>query len=287
MPDTSQDAVGLLGHLGTLLAHVQPAVDQHPQVLFHWAGFQPLLPNPAALHGVVVTQVQDPALGLVETHMTDFSPSIQPVQIPLQSLPTLEQIDTPTQLGIICKLTKAALNPLIQTIDKDVKPDWTQNKALANTTHDRPPAGFNSIRHHCLRSAIQPVLCPVKSTPIQTTGSWFLQEDTVGNSVKGLSKVQVDNILSLSLIHQVGHLVIGGDWVGQAGPAFHESMLAGPESLVVLHVPGEHTQDESLHNVPWHQGQADRPLVPRILLLAFLVDGCYTGDPPVTWDLPC
>jgi len=32
VPDTSQDAVGLLGHLGTLLAHVQPAVDQHVQV---------------------------------------------------------------------------------------------------------------------------------------------------------------------------------------------------------------------------------------------------------------
>jgi len=33
----SQDAVGLLGHLGTLLAHVQPPVNQYAQVLFHWA----------------------------------------------------------------------------------------------------------------------------------------------------------------------------------------------------------------------------------------------------------
>ncbi|KAK4814695.1 LOW QUALITY PROTEIN: hypothetical protein QYF61_025521 [Mycteria americana] len=29
IPDTSQDAIGLLGHLGTLLAHIQAAVDQH------------------------------------------------------------------------------------------------------------------------------------------------------------------------------------------------------------------------------------------------------------------
>ncbi|KAK4824730.1 hypothetical protein QYF61_018118, partial [Mycteria americana] len=29
--DTSQDAIGLLGHLGTLLAHIQPAIDQHSQ----------------------------------------------------------------------------------------------------------------------------------------------------------------------------------------------------------------------------------------------------------------
>jgi len=34
IPGTSQDAAGLLGHLGTLLAHGQPAVDQHPKVLF-------------------------------------------------------------------------------------------------------------------------------------------------------------------------------------------------------------------------------------------------------------
>jgi len=45
IPDKSQDAIGLLGHLGTLLAHVQPDVDQHPQVLFCWAAFQALFPK--------------------------------------------------------------------------------------------------------------------------------------------------------------------------------------------------------------------------------------------------
>jgi len=68
VPDTSWDAIGLLGHLGTLLAHVHLTVDQHPKTLFHQAALQPLLPKPVALHGVVVTQVQDPALGLVEPH---------------------------------------------------------------------------------------------------------------------------------------------------------------------------------------------------------------------------
>ncbi|KAK4817504.1 hypothetical protein QYF61_016511 [Mycteria americana] len=124
--DTSQDAVGLLGHLGTLPAHIQPAVDQHPQVLFCQAAFQPLFPKPVVLHGVVVTQVQDLALGLVETHTVGLSPWIQPVQVPLQSLPTLKQINTPTQLGVICKLTEGALDPLIQIIDKDIKQNWLQ-----------------------------------------------------------------------------------------------------------------------------------------------------------------
>ncbi|KAK4824611.1 hypothetical protein QYF61_016880, partial [Mycteria americana] len=54
--DTSQDAIGLLGHLGTLLAHIQTAVNQHPQVLFCQAAFQPLFPKLVALHGVAVAQ---------------------------------------------------------------------------------------------------------------------------------------------------------------------------------------------------------------------------------------
>jgi len=76
IPDRSQGAIGLLGHLGTLLAHGQLAVDQHTQVLFRWATFQPLFPKPVALHGVVVTQVQDLAFGLVEIHTVGVSPLI-------------------------------------------------------------------------------------------------------------------------------------------------------------------------------------------------------------------
>ncbi|KAK4817079.1 hypothetical protein QYF61_027910, partial [Mycteria americana] len=161
--DTSQDAVGFLGHLGTLLAHIQVAVNQHSQVLFRLAAFQPLFPKPVALHGVAVAQVQDLALGLVKPHTIDLSPSIQPVQVPLQSLPTLQQINTPTQLGVICKLTEGALDPFVQIIDEDVKQDWPQHRALGNTACDRPPTGFSSIHHHSLGPAIQPVLYPVKS----------------------------------------------------------------------------------------------------------------------------
>ncbi|KAK4816126.1 LOW QUALITY PROTEIN: hypothetical protein QYF61_011362 [Mycteria americana] len=124
IPDTSQDAIGFLGHLGTLLAHIHLAVNQHPQVLFRWAAFQPLFPKPVVLHGVVVTQVQDLALNLVEPHTIGPSPLIQPVQIPLQSLPTLKQINTPTQLGVFCKLTEGALDPFAQIIDEDVKQNW-------------------------------------------------------------------------------------------------------------------------------------------------------------------
>ena len=81
--DTSQDAIGLLGHLGTLLAHAQFSVNQHPQVHFLYTVFQPLCSKPVALPGVIVAKVQDPAFGLVESHPIGFSPAIQRIQIPL------------------------------------------------------------------------------------------------------------------------------------------------------------------------------------------------------------
>ncbi|KAK4823878.1 hypothetical protein QYF61_007826 [Mycteria americana] len=179
IPDTSQDAIGFLGHLGTLLAHIQPAVSQHPQVLLCQAAFQPLFPKPVALHGVAVAQVQDLALGLVKPHTIDLGPSIQPVQVPLQSLPPLKQINTPAQLGVICKLTEGALHPFVQIIDKDIKQNCPQDRALGNTACDRPPTGVNSIHHHSLGPAIQPVLYPAKSTPVQAMSSQFLQENAV------------------------------------------------------------------------------------------------------------
>jgi len=67
---------------------------------------------------------------------------MQTVQIPLQNLPTLEQTNTPTHLGVICKLTEGALTHLIQIVDKDLKQNWPQYRGLGNTTRDQPPTGF-------------------------------------------------------------------------------------------------------------------------------------------------
>ncbi|KAK4810276.1 hypothetical protein QYF61_015306 [Mycteria americana] len=164
--DTSQDAIGFLGHLGTLLAHAQPAVNQHAQVLFHPAAFQPLFPKPVVLHGVVVAQVQDPTLGLVKPHTIGLGPSIQPVQVPLQSLPTLQQIYTPAQLGVICKLLEGALDPFVQIIDKDIKHGWPQHRALGNTACARLPTGVNSIHHQSLGPAVQAVLYPANLSAV-------------------------------------------------------------------------------------------------------------------------
>ena len=97
---TSQDAVGRLGHLGTLLAPVQWLLTSTPRP-FPPGSFPAALPQPVALCGVAVTPAQDPALSLVTPHTVGISPSVQPAQSPLQSLPALQQINTPTQLGVI------------------------------------------------------------------------------------------------------------------------------------------------------------------------------------------
>lgn len=52
--DAGQNVIGLLGHLGTLLAHVHLAANKHPQNPFCLVDFQPLFPKPVLLHGVVV-----------------------------------------------------------------------------------------------------------------------------------------------------------------------------------------------------------------------------------------
>jgi len=95
--DTSQEVIGLLGPLDTLLAHVQPSTDQHLQNLFFLAT---LCSKPVALHGVAVTKVQDLALGLVD-HTIGFSPSISPIQIPLKGLSTLRWVNVSSQFGVI------------------------------------------------------------------------------------------------------------------------------------------------------------------------------------------
>jgi len=56
-----------------------------------------------------MTEVQDPALDLVEPYTVGLGLFILPVQIPLQSLPTLQQIDISAQFGVICKLTAGSL----------------------------------------------------------------------------------------------------------------------------------------------------------------------------------
>ena len=69
--------------MGTLLAHMQPTVHQYTKVPFQQAALQPLLPQPVGLPEWIVTNMQDPTLGHIETHTVYPGPLIQSIQVPV------------------------------------------------------------------------------------------------------------------------------------------------------------------------------------------------------------
>ena len=71
----------------------------------------------------------------------------------------------------------------------------------------------------------------------------------MGYRVRGFAEVEVDYINSLYFIYQFDHVVIEGDEVGQAGPAFYEP-VAGPDPLDATRELCDLTQDDLLHNFP-------------------------------------
>ncbi|RMC01201.1 hypothetical protein DUI87_22293 [Hirundo rustica rustica] len=80
----------------------QSSVNQHLWVLLHWATPQPVLPQP--VYCMRFTQVQDLTLGFIEPQTNGLRPLI--VKIPLQSLPALQQVNPPNQLGAIYELAE-------------------------------------------------------------------------------------------------------------------------------------------------------------------------------------
>ncbi|KAK4811347.1 hypothetical protein QYF61_027576 [Mycteria americana] len=109
--DAAQDTIVFLGCKRTLPAHIQFFIHQYPQVLLCRAAHNPLIAQPVSMFGIAPTQVQDLALGLAELHEVRTGPLLKP----------LKSINHTTQLGVICKLAQAALNPTVHVPDKDVK----------------------------------------------------------------------------------------------------------------------------------------------------------------------
>ena len=78
-------------------------------------------------------------LALLNLSLTaGLSPSIQPVQFLLQSLPTFQKVNTPAKLGnYTWKLTEGALHPLIQIMDEHIKQGWPNTQPLARPLETR------------------------------------------------------------------------------------------------------------------------------------------------------
>ena len=52
---------------------------------------------------------------------------LQPVQVPLDSFPSLQCIDCTAQLGVIRKFAEGALDAIVYVIDEDVEKHWSQD----------------------------------------------------------------------------------------------------------------------------------------------------------------
>ncbi|KAK4831204.1 hypothetical protein QYF61_016041 [Mycteria americana] len=139
--DAAQGTVGLLGCERTLPVHVQLFIHQYPHVLLGRAALNPIIPQPVLILEVAPTQVQDPALGLVEPHEVHTGPLLQLVQVLLDSMPSLRRLNRTTQLGVACKLAEGALDPTVYVTDEDIKQYWSQYRPLRDTTCHCTPSG--------------------------------------------------------------------------------------------------------------------------------------------------
>jgi len=108
--DVAQDMVGVLGCKRTLVAHVQLFICKYLQVLLSRSARNPFTPQPVLIAGVAPTQVQNFALGLVESHEVHTGPFLELVQVPLDGIPSFWCLNRTTHLGVICRLAEGALN---------------------------------------------------------------------------------------------------------------------------------------------------------------------------------
>lgn len=138
---------------------------QHPRALP--AAFQPLCPAPlpAAAGGCC-----DPRAGLVEPHTLGLGLWIQPVQIPLQSLPDLQKTDTATQLGVTCLGVRVPVMSLSRSSLKTTSAEpWGAALVLA-------PVGCSSIHS---TPGPRAALSPTKSAPTQAVSSRFHHQNAL------------------------------------------------------------------------------------------------------------
>ena len=199
MFDAPQDAVCPLGCQGTLLTHIEPAVDQHPQIPFCRAALQPLLSQSVLVPGVTLSQMQNLTFVLVKFHAIDDCPMLQSIQVPLQGLLSLRRVNSTSQFGIVSKLANGAFNSCMQIIDQNIEWNWPQNGALGNTTGDRLLAKCSPIHYNPLSFALQPVLHPAHHKPTHPTVGQLVQKDAVRDSIKTLTKIQKNYFFDLPL----------------------------------------------------------------------------------------
>ncbi|KAK4826701.1 hypothetical protein QYF61_010916 [Mycteria americana] len=185
-----QDMVGFLGCKCTLPGHVELLINQHPQVLLLRAALNPFSAQPVFVLGIAPTQVQYLALDLVELHEVRMGPPLKPVKVLLDCIPSLQQVDRTTQLGVVGKLAEGALNPTVHVADKDVKQHWSQYRPLRNATRHWSPLGHQAVECNSLSATIQPIPYPPSGPSVRSMSLQFRDKDVTWDSAKCFAQVQ-------------------------------------------------------------------------------------------------
>jgi len=94
----------------------------------------------------------------------------------------------------------------------------------------------------------------------------------MGDCVESLAEVEVDNIHGSPFIYPASHVIVESYQIDQALFPLGESMLTTPDNLLFLHVLVDDLQDKLLHHLSRDGGEADRPVVPWVLLLTLFED---------------
>ncbi|PKU44015.1 hypothetical protein llap_5686 [Limosa lapponica baueri] len=115
-----------LGCEHTLLAHVQLFIHQYAQVLLGRSALNPFIPHPILIPGVALSQVQDPALGLVELHEVHMGPLLELVQAPMDGIQSLRHDNCTTQFLCHPHLGESVLNPTVYVMNEVFGQCWSQ-----------------------------------------------------------------------------------------------------------------------------------------------------------------
>ncbi|PKU41222.1 hypothetical protein llap_8474 [Limosa lapponica baueri] len=141
----------------------------------------PFILRSVLISGVALTQAQDLALGCVEPHEVHSGPLLKPLQVPLDGILSLRCVNHTTQLGVVSKRAEGALDPTVYVIDEDTEQYQSQYRPLGDTNH------------YPLDVTNQPIPHPLNSPPIKPTSLQFREKNFVGDHVKGLTEVQIDD----------------------------------------------------------------------------------------------
>ncbi|PKU37366.1 zinc finger rna-binding hypothetical protein [Limosa lapponica baueri] len=103
----------------------------------------------------------------------------------------------------------------------------------------------------------------------------------MGDSVKSLAEVKVDDICCSPLIQPSSYNITEGYQIGQARFTLGKSMLTTSNNFLFFNMFGDDFQNKSLHYLPKDRGEANWPVVSWVLHLALFEDWSDICLPPV------